>query len=55
MTNICSKYKVLRQGEGNSEQPLCNGERVFVNLHLPLSHSRSGILSEEQLRNYHVQ
>lgn len=55
MTNRCSKYKVLRQGEGNSEQPLYYGERIFVNLHLPLSHSRSGILSEEQLRNYHLQ
>ena len=52
--NICSTYDVLRQGEGNSEQPLYNGERIFVKLHSPLSPAKDGILSEEEIQNYHL-
>ena len=54
MKNICSRYKVRRQGEGNSEQPLYNGEKIFVNLHSPLSPSKREILSEEEIKNYHL-
>lgn len=54
MTSICSRYKVRRQGEGNSEQLLFNGEKIFVNLHPPLSPSKSGILSEEEIIDYHL-
>ena len=54
MTSICSRYKVRRQGEGNSEQTLFNGEKIFVNLRSPLSPSKSGILSEEEIIDYHL-
>ena len=53
MNYICSKYDVLRQGEGNSEQPLYRGEKIFVNLRPPLA-PEDGILSEEEIQNYHL-
>lgn len=48
-----SNYIVRLQGEGNSQQPLCTGEKIFVNL-ISLS-PVPGSLSEDEIKNYHLE
>lgn len=51
--NVSSSYIVRRQGEGNSQEPLCKGDKIYVNLiSLPPG---PGSLSEEEIKSYHLE
>lgn len=53
--NVSASYIVRRQGEGNSQQPLCKGDKIFVNL-ISLSPAPGhGSLSEEEIKSYHLE